>query len=223
MEEVSKEVYLGIMLSGLTKAPECKFIREMHYGEESLSVDRLQETVNRFYVNQQSHNATGPVVSGRGTAMAASSSDPGHRCKAYGHFQRDYPHQVQKNRPKPGKKKWRNKRCGGGGSAQPIWCSYHNTTTHSVAECHKQQELLENKQNKLQGFVANLALLHSAGQVNLPNVGSPHLSQSTPSTTPQASAGPTSFRFSFSTQRPPPAAGTSSFAFFLNAPGGVCR
>ena len=90
-EEVSKEVYLDIMHSGLTKAPEFKFIREMHYREEFTSVDRLQETANLVYVDQQSRNASGPVVSGRGAAMAASSSDQCHRCKAYGHFQCDCP------------------------------------------------------------------------------------------------------------------------------------
>ena len=88
-EEVSKEVHLDIMLSGLTKAPEFMFIREMHYREEFTSVDRLQETINRFYVDQQSRNVSGPVVSGGGAAMAASSTDQCHRCKAYGHFQRD--------------------------------------------------------------------------------------------------------------------------------------
>ena len=51
------------MLSGLTKAPELQFIHEMHYGEKSASVDRLQETANRFYVDQQSRNASRPVVS----------------------------------------------------------------------------------------------------------------------------------------------------------------
>ena len=71
-EEVSKQVCLDIMLSGLTKASDFKSIREMHYREEFTSVDRLQETANRFYVDQQSHNASGPVISGRGAAMAAS-------------------------------------------------------------------------------------------------------------------------------------------------------
>ena len=135
----------------------------------------------------------------------------------YGHFQRDCPQQVQKNRPEPGKKKWKNKRGGGGGSAQPKWCSYHNTT-HSDAECQKQQELRANKQKELQGLVANLALLHSAGHVNLPNIGSAHLAQSTPATAPPAPAEPTSFGFSFSAQRAPPAAATSSSAVSQTPP-----
>ena len=112
-EVASKEVYLDIMLSGLTNAPEFEFIHEMHYRGEFTSVDRLQETANLFYVDQQSRNASGPVVSGRGAAMAASSFDQCHRCKAYGHFQRDCAQQLHKNHPKP-EKKWKNKRGGGG-------------------------------------------------------------------------------------------------------------
>ena len=77
-EEFSKEVYLNITLSGLTKAPEFNFIREMHYREDFTPVDRLQETANRFHVDQQSRNASRPVVSGRGASMAASSSDQCH-------------------------------------------------------------------------------------------------------------------------------------------------
>ena len=93
------------------------------------------------------------------------------------------------------------------------WCSYQNTTTHGDAECQKQKELRANKLKELQGLVANLALLHSAGQVDLPNIGSVHFVQSTPATAPQAPAEPTSFRFSFSAQHAHPAAATSSSAF----------
>ena len=136
---------------------------------------------------------------------------------SYGHSQRDCPQQVQKNRPKPGKK-WKNKRGGGGRSAQPKWCSYHNTITHSDAECQKQQELRANKQKERQGLVVNLALLHSAGQVNLPSIGSAHLAQSTPATAPQAPAEPTPFGFSFNTQRVLPAVANSSSAFSQTPP-----
>ena len=127
-EEVSNDVYLDIMLLGLTK----------DYREEFSSVNRIQETTNRFYVDQPPRNESGPVVSGRGAAVSGSSSVQCHRCKAYGHFQRDCPQQVQKNRLKPGKKKWKNKHGGGGASAQPKWCSYHKTTTHRDAKGQKQ-------------------------------------------------------------------------------------
>ena len=40
-EEVEKEVYVDIMLSGLTKAQELKFIRERYYREKFTSVYRL--------------------------------------------------------------------------------------------------------------------------------------------------------------------------------------
>ncbi|CAB1113505.1 unnamed protein product [Ectocarpus sp. CCAP 1310/34] len=77
-EEVSDPVYLDIMLSGLTKAPEFKFIREMHYRDNFTSVDSIQATADRFFVDQQSRNASGPMVSGRGAAMAVASDTDGH-------------------------------------------------------------------------------------------------------------------------------------------------
>eukprot|EP00752_Nemacystus_decipiens_P010530 g9376.t2 len=188
-EEVSDDVYLDIMLSGLTEAPEFKFIREIHYRSEFTSVDRLQETANRFYVDKQSRNESGPVVSGRGAAMAAASStDQCHHCKAYGHFQRDCPQQVRKNRSSQrGKKPGKHKR-GSGGSGQPKWCSYHNTTSHSDAECHKQLALRTNKQKELQGLAANLALLQSAAHAGFSNPGGAHLVQSSPAAAAAAPA-----------------------------------
>eukprot|EP00903_Cladosiphon_okamuranus_P015234 g14080.t1 len=98
------------------------------------------------------------------------------------------------------------------GSAQQKWCSYHNTKSHSDAECQKQRELRENKQKELKGLAANLALLQAAGQANLgqanfANLGSAHLAHSSPAVAQQgpppavAQPGPpepTSFGFSFS-------------------------
>ncbi|CAB1107843.1 unnamed protein product [Ectocarpus sp. CCAP 1310/34] len=221
-EEVSDPVYLDIMLSGLTKAPEFNFIREMHYRDNITSVDILQATANRFLVDQQSRNASGPVVSGRGTSMAvASDTNQCRRCKAHGHFQRDCPQQGQKSRPKQGKKKGANKR-GSGGSAQPKWAKravlsrarrreptseevvgVHSqsgapTTTprHSDAECQKQKEMQENKQKELERLAANLALLQSAGHANFlqfSNIGSAHLAQSSPAVAQHAPSEPTSF------------------------------
>ena len=73
----------------------------------------------------------------------ASSTDQCHQCKEYGHFKRDCPQQVQKSRPKRGKE-GKGKQ-GGGGNYQPKWCSEHNTTKHSDAECNKQKELRDKK------------------------------------------------------------------------------
>ena len=205
------------MLSGLTKAPEFKFNRETHYREEFTSVGRLQETANRFYVDQRSRNVSGPVVSGRGAATS-SSSDQCHRCKAYGHFQRDCPQQVQRNRPSRGRR--RSGRTSAAVVGGVLSRNGAPTTTPPRTAMHsvRNQKLRANKQKELQGLVANLALLHSAGQVNLPNIGSAHLAQSTPATAPRAPAELTSFGFSFSAQRALPAAATSSSAFSQTPP-----
>ena len=80
----------------------------------------------------------------------------------------------------------RGKAKGGGGNYQPKWCSEHNTTKHSDAECSKQKEL--------QGLAANLALLQQAGQANFLNIGSAHLAQSSP--TQPSEPEPTTFGLS---------------------------
>lgn len=181
-EDVSENVFLDVMLTGLTKAPEFKFIREMHYRDEFTTVDKLQQTATRFYIDQRARNASGPVVSGRGAAMAASSTDQCHQCKEYGHFQRDCPKRAQK-RP-TGKKHWKKGMKGGGGGGQQKWCSYHNTTNHADSECNKQKELKE-----LKGLAANIAWLKSAAQAT-PSLGSAHVAQA-------SQPEPTTFGFSF--------------------------
>ena len=57
------------MLFNLTKVPELKYIREMHYRGEIMSSDCHKETANRFYVDQQPRNASRPVFSGQRAAM----------------------------------------------------------------------------------------------------------------------------------------------------------
>ncbi|CAB1109507.1 unnamed protein product [Ectocarpus sp. CCAP 1310/34] len=194
------------MLSGLTKAPEFKFIREMHYRDNFTSVDSLQATATRFFVDQQSRNASGPVVSGRGAAMAvASDTDQCRRCKAYGHFQRYCPQQGQKSRHEQSTKR-------------------EQTSEEMVgvdAECQKQKEIQENKQNELEGFAANLALLQSASHANflqLSNNGSAHVAQSSPAVAQQAPSEPTSFGFSFNALGTSLAEATSSSASSQPAP-----
>ena len=126
------------MLSGLMSAPEFHFPRKMHYRNEFTSVDCLQDTANCFFVDQQSRKAAGPAVSGRGAAMAASSSDQFHLYKEFGHFQRDCPRSAQPSRPTKREKLSKNRESGGSGRFK--WCSFHRTKTHSDAECKAQQD-----------------------------------------------------------------------------------
>ena len=86
-EEVSNEVYQDIMVNALTAAPELRFIQQKHYHDEFTSVDHLQLTANSYYIDQRSRSAWGPVVSGRGAAVAvASSTDQSHQCTEFGDF-----------------------------------------------------------------------------------------------------------------------------------------
>ena len=187
------------MLSGLTSAPEFRLIREMHYRNEFASVDCLQNTANRFFVDQQWRKTTGPAVSGRGAAMAASSSDQCHRCKEFGHFQRDCPMSAQPSRPTKGKKP--GKKRGSGGSGKSKWCFLPRTKTHSDAECKAQQNNgNKRKQEELQRLAANLAVVQAAGPAHFSHLGSAHLAQPFQAAAPQASYAPselTTFGFSF--------------------------
>ena len=186
------------MLPGLTSAPEFHFIREMHYRNEFESVDCIQDTVNRFFVDQQSRKAAGPAVSSRGAAMAESSSDQCHCCKEFGHFQRDCPKSAQPSRPTKGKKP--GKKHGSGGSEQSKWCFFLRTKTHSDAECKSQQDNRnKKKQKKLRGLATNLALLQAAGLANFS-----HLAQPFQAAAPQASQAPSE---------------PTTFGFFFNALG----
>ena len=94
----------------------------------------------------------------------ASSTDQCHQCKEYGHFKRDCPQQVQKNRPKR-EKKGKGKQ-GGGGNYRHKCCSEHNTTKHSDAECNKQKTAYE----ILSGLVGSeMCIRDSVTVVHLPN------------------------------------------------------
>ena len=193
-EKVSDEVYLDIMLSGLTSAPEFHFIREMHCRNEFTSVDCLQDTANRFFVDQQSRKAAGPAVSGREAAMAASSSDQCPRCKEFGHFQRDCPRSAQPFRPTKGTKTGKKRRSRGSGHSK--WCSFHRTKTHSDAEFKTQQDNRnKKKQKELRGLTANLALLQAAGLANFSNLAQPF--QAAAPQASQAPSEPTTFGFFF--------------------------
>ena len=153
----------------------------MHYRNKFASVDCLQDTANRFFVDQKSRKAAGPAVSGREAAMAASSSDQCHCCKEFGHFQRNCPKSAQPSRPTQGKKPGKTR--GSGGSGQSEWCSFHRTKTHSDAECKAQQNNRnKKKQEELRGLAANLALLQAAGLSNFS-----HLAQPFQAAAPQAS------------------------------------
>eukprot|EP00903_Cladosiphon_okamuranus_P019283 g17724.t1 len=191
-EPVSDNVYLDITLSGLTSAPEFHFIREMHYREEFTSVEDVQDTATRFFVDQQSRKTAGPAVSGRGAAMAASRSDQCNRCKGYGHFERDCPTPAPPPSSRAGNagkgKKPRKKR-GVGGTGESKWCSLHRTRTHSDAECKAQHQ---KKQEELKGLAANLALLGLAGPTNVSHPSQAAAPQATP-----APSEPTTFGFSF--------------------------
>ena len=188
----------------------------MHYRNEFISVACLQDTANRFFVDQQSRRAARPAVSGRGAAMAASSGDQCHRCKEFGNSKRDCPTSAQPFRPTQGKKQGEKR--GSGGSGQSMWCSFHRTETHSDAECKAQQDNRnKKKQEELRGLAANLTLLQVAGLANFSYLVHPFLAAA-PQTS-QTPSEPTTFGFSFNAlgASAAPAASAAASASALSA------
>lgn len=170
-EEISDEVYESLLLDALPRKFE--FIRHRHYEDDSLDTDSLKKTAIAYNMDMKN---VAPRISGPGMAMTTDTGT-GSCCKECGNCKTDG--QTTKKKWKKGKKK-------GSGDGQPKWCSYHNTTTHSDDECHKQKEL--------KGLAASLALLQSAGNTNNSNVGTANLAQ-------HQGSEPSTFGFSFSAMR----------------------
>ena len=145
-------------------------------------------------MDQQLRKAAAPAVFGRGAATAASSSDQCHRCKEFGHFQRDCLTYAQPSRPTKGKKP--GKKRGSGGSGQSKWCAFYRTKTHSDAECKAQQDnRYTRKQEEIRGLAGNLALLRAAGLTNFFHSAQPFQAASPKAS--QAPSEPATFEFSF--------------------------
>lgn len=90
--------------------------------------------------------------------MAAASSGSTN-CQQHGHHHRDCTQpsrHKQQQEEGPRKKHWKKTN----GQAGPKWCSLHNTTSHSDAECYKQQKDAHNKPQGRINF-ANIASAHS--------------------------------------------------------------
>lgn len=167
-EPTTDESYEDLVLSALTHSTEYRFLQDMHYRSPFPDVEALKKTATNYFIDAQSRKSSGPAVVGRGAAMAATSTDQCHNCKAYGHFQRDCPAPAKKIRPKTGKSSWKKKgKKGSGSDPSPKWCSYHKTVTHSDNECKAQKEI--------QSLSARLALLQTPGHGGFAPVGSAHL------------------------------------------------
>lgn len=156
------ESYEDLLLRALPK--EYDFVRQTSHRDRSFGLAEIRTTVTNMYIDELSRKSSTPSVSGRGVAMPAGSAGVQcHACHEYGHYRNKCPQRPQQQKQQQssngakGKKVWKK---GGGGDPPPKWCSFHKTTTHSDAECLKQQA--RNSQHQAQANFANLGSVRLA-------------------------------------------------------------
>ena len=122
-EHISDRYFKDICVTGFTD--NYKDVKMMMYRDPSFDVDQMQTTMRHMFLDEQSRNGTKGRIAGRGSVMAAVTSEQDiicYWCKNRGHSKKDCP--KFKSRTKPA------------GAAK--WCSVHRTTTHRNEECYSQ-------------------------------------------------------------------------------------
>ena len=150
-QPVPDERYEDIILQALPA--EYERVRIASYERRDFYLADIQRMMSALYIDYLSRPNNSPLVAGRGVAKQATGGDdstikchycgnPGHRqkiCVAWIAAQRKGRNQ-QTTRSTP-LRRWRRK---AGGDGKPMWCSFHEPTTHSDETCRRQQQQIEN-------------------------------------------------------------------------------
>lgn len=72
-ETVFDEIYLDIILKANTAALEFQSIRDMHYRDPFLGVERIKRTTMNYYIDKQVRKSSTSGVSGCGATMVVTS------------------------------------------------------------------------------------------------------------------------------------------------------
>ena len=134
--------------------PEYDRIRQTHFEREDCNLENIRRMMSKIYADKlaRSHSDSSRGIAGRCVAMQVTGRDLSkincYYCNKFGHNRNDCadfkaaPHQNRRRRQR------HHKQRGGHQSDQPnpggqqqqrgggqMWCSYHETTTHSDADC----------------------------------------------------------------------------------------
>ena len=130
-EKISDERFEDILLQGLTD--DYKFVKMTSF--YSPNFNEIQSMMRNLYIDQLSRPGHANNLAGKGAAMTTTKGSRKVRCyscQEFGHIKR-YCTNSEKER-----------------SVTPKWCSLHNATTHSDAECNAQKGK-HNTKNQPQG------------------------------------------------------------------------
>ena len=123
-EHISDRYFKDICVTGFTD--NYKDVKMMMYRDPSYDVDQMQTTMRHMFLDEQSRNGTKGRIAGRGSVMAAVTSEQDiicYWCKNRGHSKKHCPKIMSRTKP--------------AGAAK--WCSVHRTTTHRNEECYSRR------------------------------------------------------------------------------------
>ncbi|CAN0505479.1 unnamed protein product, partial [Laminaria digitata] len=121
-EKISDERFEDILLQGLTN--DYEFVKMTSFHSPNFGIDDIQSTMRNLYIDGLSRPGNINKIAGRGAAMATTRKPRKVRCyncQEFGHIKRDCTNTKQER------------------STKSKWCSLHNSTTHSDAECKAQK------------------------------------------------------------------------------------
>ncbi|CAN0393143.1 unnamed protein product, partial [Laminaria digitata] len=121
-ERISDERFEDILLQGLTD--DYEFVKMTSFHSPNFRIDDIQSMMRNLYIDRLSRPGNINKIAGRGAAMATTRRPRKVRCyncQEFGHIKRDCTNTKQER------------------FTTSKWCSLHNSTTHSDAECKAQK------------------------------------------------------------------------------------
>ena len=145
-----------IILQALSPEYEC--IRTLHLEKPNFGIADVRRMMPAIYAANFARSSSTTRIAGHRAAIPAAEDNRRdticHYCERAGHFKNTYPlhakheqqrqqreqRNKQKNQQQQGRRRQRGRQRRGKTSRQPSsnggrWCSYHNTTNHSDADC----------------------------------------------------------------------------------------
>ena len=145
------ERYEDIILQALPA--EYERVRTASYERRDFHLANILRMMSALYIDYLSRPSDSPLVAGRGVAMQATGGDDStikcHYCGNPGHHQKicvawiadRYKGGNQQTTRSTPLGRWKRKV---GGDGKPMWCSFHESTTHSDETCRRQHQQMRN-------------------------------------------------------------------------------
>ena len=133
-EKISDETFEDILLQGLTD--DYEFVKMTSFHSPNFGIDEIQSMMRNLYIDRLLRPGYVNKLAGKGAATTTTKGPRKVRCyncKKIGHIKQDCTYSKQER-------------------SATKWCSLHNSSTHSDAECNTQKRK-HNTESQPQGKV----------------------------------------------------------------------